>query len=299
MSHFTVLVVGDEPEEQLAPYHEYECTGVNDEYVQDVDITQEIQARIDTGKSLREALEYFGLEKKIVLNEEDIDIEGDDAPHRFGYAIIKGNKLIKAIDRTNPNAKWDWYQLGGRWTGFFYIKNGAEPLLGKKGLMTPDAEPGTADACYKRDIDFDRMREFARVKAELEYAHFETVTGGMPVPESWDSVLKRIGHKNIKEAREFYSSQPMVIAMHKDEQMMFDDPEQYEGGRDKYVARAVRNCISTHAVVKSGKWYEKGSMGWWGMVIDEKEPDRWSEEFAKLIEGVSDDTLLSVYDCHI
>lgn len=26
MSHFTVLVIGDDPELQLAPYHEYECT---------------------------------------------------------------------------------------------------------------------------------------------------------------------------------------------------------------------------------------------------------------------------------
>ncbi len=27
MSHFTVLVVGDNVEEQLAPFHEFECTG--------------------------------------------------------------------------------------------------------------------------------------------------------------------------------------------------------------------------------------------------------------------------------
>ena len=41
MSHFTVLVIGDKVEEQLAPYHEFECTGYNDEYVQDIDITEE------------------------------------------------------------------------------------------------------------------------------------------------------------------------------------------------------------------------------------------------------------------
>lgn len=26
MSHFTMLVIGAEPEEQLQPYHEFECT---------------------------------------------------------------------------------------------------------------------------------------------------------------------------------------------------------------------------------------------------------------------------------
>jgi hypothetical protein len=39
MSHFTTLVIGDDVESALAPYHEYECTGVNDQYVVDVDMT--------------------------------------------------------------------------------------------------------------------------------------------------------------------------------------------------------------------------------------------------------------------
>ena len=37
MSHFTVLVVGENVKEQLAPFHEFECTGVNDEHVVSVD----------------------------------------------------------------------------------------------------------------------------------------------------------------------------------------------------------------------------------------------------------------------
>jgi hypothetical protein len=37
MSHFTVLVIGDDYEKQLAPFHEFECTGQDDEYVQDVE----------------------------------------------------------------------------------------------------------------------------------------------------------------------------------------------------------------------------------------------------------------------
>ena len=41
MSHFTVLVIGDEPEVQLQPYHEFECTGTSDQYVQNVNKTDE------------------------------------------------------------------------------------------------------------------------------------------------------------------------------------------------------------------------------------------------------------------
>ena len=31
MSHYTVLVIGDDPEKQLAPFHEFGCTGIDDE----------------------------------------------------------------------------------------------------------------------------------------------------------------------------------------------------------------------------------------------------------------------------
>lgn len=51
--------------------------------------------------------------------------------------------------------------------------------------------------------------------------------------------------------------------------------------------------------VKEGKWYEKGEMGWFGSVHDEMSDELWYSEFAKLLDGVSEDTILSVYDCHI
>jgi hypothetical protein len=44
MSHFLVLVIGPDPERQLAPFHEFECTGIDDEYVIDVDITDQVIA---------------------------------------------------------------------------------------------------------------------------------------------------------------------------------------------------------------------------------------------------------------
>jgi hypothetical protein len=43
MSHFVVLVIGDNVEQQLAPYHEFECTGRDDQYVVDIDITEEVR----------------------------------------------------------------------------------------------------------------------------------------------------------------------------------------------------------------------------------------------------------------
>ena len=45
--------------------------------------------------------------------------------------------------------------------------------------------------------------------------------------------------------------------------------------------------------------YEKGKMGRWGTVSNQKDSKTRQSEFKKLLEELPEDTLLSVYDCHI
>lgn len=111
----------------------------------------------------------------------------------------------------NPKSKWDWYSLGGRWSGLIKLKEGATGIEGRSGVF--DNETGI-DQALKGDI------------------------------------------ANLDE-------------------------------------------IQTFAVLKDGEWYENGKMGWWGMVSDEKEADKWEAEYKKLLDGLPDDTLISIYDCHI
>lgn len=53
MSHFTVLVIGPEPERQLQKFHEFECTGTDDEFVQDLDVTEEYRGEFNRGTQSR------------------------------------------------------------------------------------------------------------------------------------------------------------------------------------------------------------------------------------------------------
>jgi hypothetical protein len=55
----------------------------------------------------------------------------------------------------------------------------------------------------------------------------------------------------------------------------------------------------TFSVLKDGEWFERGEMGWWGITSNEKPDEVWDTEFNKLINELPEDTLLSVYDCHI
>lgn len=305
MSRFTVLVVGDNVEHQLAPFHEFECTGVNDEYVQDVDVTQEIQERIDEGESLEDALGYHGLDGNIVDDESKVEKVGDDCEHKYGYAIVKDGKLVKAINRTNPNRKWDWWVMGGCWSGMLKLKPGTHGMHGQRSWTNRDEPVGAeyCDSARKGDIDFEGMRNAAATEAAKRWDEARAVIGDrtwLTRPEVQKTITEDQGDKKVWDLRrEFYWAQEALSDLRKKFDHPFANLDEYLTPRETYINRHRNAAIATFAVLKDGVWYEKGSMGWWGMVADEQDQDVWNEQFAKLIDELPDDTLLSVIDCHI
>jgi hypothetical protein len=307
MSHFSVLVLGDNVEAQLAPYHEFECTGKNDQYVQDVDITEEVRKLMteprgygeqkDEPYDLNDALDYYGLADKVVEDESSVD---RDDEHKYGFAIILSGELIKAVDRTNPNKKWDWYVLGGRYTGRLRLRPGAKGETGRPGLMTENASRGYVDQALKRDIDFDAMRDEREGEARATYRRFYRLIEGHEFPKTWASV--REAHAgNIDAARAAYHAQPAIQAIKDDDEFRWSDDVAFQFGctEDEYAQRARNRACGAFAVVKDSQWYEHGRMGWWGMVSDEKDDGQWYAEVAKLLDSVGDDTQISIVDCHI
>lgn len=308
MSHFCVLVVGANPEAQLRPFHEFECTGEDDQYVQDIDITNEIREReqeefeednnLTVAEITHKALEYYGLDDKIVGDESEVSRSED---HKYGYAVVVDGKLVKAVRRTNPNKKWDWYQLGGRWQGYFRLKPGATGQQGTTGLMTEAAPDGFVDQCLKRDVDIETMRNEAALEARGQHRRFYEITRGMAEIVAWKDVLAL--HVDLDKSREAYWSQPALKALQqKDEfrhMVAFGEITEFYTTEDEYAARAALRVLVPFAVLKDGKWYERGEMGWFGAVSDEKDPDQWQREFQTLFDSLPDDTLLSLYDCHI
>ena len=57
--------------------------------------------------------------------------------------------------------------------------------------------------------------------------------------------------------------------------------------------------IIPFAIIKDGHWIERGQMGWFAMVTDEKNKDEWDNEFYKIWDTINDDDLIVVLDCHI
>lgn len=352
MSHFTVLVIGDEPEAQLQPYHEFECTGKSDQYVVEVNKTEEARkeyedstenlVRFADGREVSKydkqfytkkaaekwgrdefelppgctlierptreiepfskwACDYYGLKLLGVHEAPDLGTgeRGENAEHKYGWVRIDAaGDVIEVIDRTNPNKRWDWYLLGGRWTGYFPLKPNGNRSAGKPGLMTSKAKHGYVDQARKDAIDFERLRAEKGEEARTEYRKMMAAVGDAPAPESWASVRDRFG-KDHNGAREFYNGQEWIVRKNTDRDLSWLNAEDFQCTEEEYVRQARDRAGVAFALVKDSQWYEKGRMGWWGCVSDEKDQGEWNRKVSQMIDELPADTLLSVYDCHI
>ena len=283
MSHFSCMVIGDNPERLLQPFHEYECTGIKDKYVKFVPTTENIEEEFAKHKGDYKSLsgfasDYYGYEK----NEEG----------------VWGRK-------TNPNAKWDWYQLGGRWSGsIIRLKPEAQGVVGNPGVFGNSVG---VDSARKGDIDFETRRNEAEATARERYKEVLAVFGGtLPKRDyNWKDMIDPenpyFKDMDIDEKHNMYHNQPAMfeVKKHSDVLGYFFELEEFECTEDEYAQKARRNSCTTFAVIKDGKWYERGKMGWWAIVSNEKDMNDWNKQVEDILDDVSDDTLISIYDCHI
>lgn len=282
MSHFSVLVIGDDIEKQLAPYHEFECTGLDDQYVVDVDITEEALEKAnqrDTGETVTQYIEdYYGC-RPVKFGCEP-DLAGDN---KYGYTLLaEDGSVSKVVNRTNPSKKWDWWVAGGRWSDLALGVNGEPVVSGRK-----------------KDFDFSAMAQRAYDEAVDEYRAARRIVGDSPFA-SWKTFCDDQTYSNWDDRRKAYAEQDSVRKLNEslDDRFSWEvDADIFSMSEDEFASsRALKRCC-TYAVVKDGQWYARGKMGWFGM--SSNEVDDWESEFSLLLNGLPDDTQLTVVDCHI
>ncbi len=348
MSHFTVLCIGDNPEEQLKPFDESlqkdfeDCTeeanksweeATLKEWDADVEatITKEDYENFERDGKL-ELTDFpsnsfrghkfvdgnrlkvnYEFPTDIWLNTEhprwseylyatisNVKKEEKLHPSKITYALIEKIESPKDIPVKekyesfesflkdyhgyvingeligywqNKTAKWDWYQLGGRLTGMLKLKKGAKGKVGEPGVSTESSPSGYVDSAKKCDIDFESMSQEA-VKTSTE---------------RYENFLEK--YNLDKECKTFHPQFDFAVKGQVVDGIFI--PE----SKETHVKR--HSGFVTFAILKDGQWFERGEMGWWGIAHNEKPDEAWDEEFSKLLDELPDNTLLSVYDCHI
>lgn len=212
---------------------------------------------------------------------------------------------------TDP--KWDWFVIGGRWSGYFRYKRGMprelriEPPYPHSSLLPQEkAPPYHCDGGRVKALDLEGMRRVATDSATERYNIWERLTEGKPQALPWRSFADNISEGNgytAQQARDEYHSQPMVQAI-KGSALDFpldDAIEEFDCSRNVYVERARAQAVPGYAhVTLDGKWVAPGEMGWWGMHSDSQQDRLGYLEVANAYFGTLDSQVWMIcVDCHI
>lgn len=263
--------------------------------------------------------------------------------------LDRDGNVASIIRRTNPNAKWDWWCVGGRYSGKFAGAN----------KLPPHEDPRNKERCFlcngtgKRN---DKLGLEARAK-DPSYSCNGCDGAGLSTKfeSKWvnedneiragDLDLRKLKERTVGERAKWIakiereadlSRGQLAVALrlnreYHEEWLALPEPRPRGESYDQWIAEKGGDCdlvrrlrkatwfdtpdvkpgqtieqwidaappLTCFAVLKSGEWYERGEMGWWACVSNEKDKDAWEEEVEKLLSNLDPDMIITVVDCHI
>lgn len=304
MSHFTVLVITDDPnnlEKLMAPYQENNMGDCPKEYLKFNDEEQYYLDGYETNTN-----NMVKLADGTLIDRYDDRCYVETEPRRKTWQLPEGAEEVKVpvkeiyasaqeyvekecdyqVDPEtgkrgyweNPNRKWDWYQVGGRWSGMLLGKDGNRMDVAQiKDAFFIEAQEGVSDPIEDliQAASGEEPQTIAGYKVPNELAAtFNKIVAD--ATKEWDDVMS---------GRGFYRPEYLT---------------QRYGDLDGYIKSSL--LFSTFAVITpDGKWHEKGEMGWFGMSSDTPEEAKQFEEgfYEGFIKPQPPENYLIVVDCHI
>lgn len=135
---------------------------------------------------------------------------------------VDGDGRAYTLSTYNPDSRWDWWTVGGRWTGYFRVRpeyvGHKDVINGEPGTMTEaNTDEDWCDGGPKRVLDFKRTRDWKQVDEALLYSKFHKLIDGTPEAALWSSFIARHEADKdsypIEQARNEYHTQERVQAL--------------------------------------------------------------------------------------
>jgi hypothetical protein len=233
-----------------------------------------------------------------------------------GYTLDEGTG--KYGYHRNPNAKWDGYQIGGRWRGFFPVQPSAVVALGGRGAgdsagewaTERDAVAGASDVVRLADIDMAAVARKAREHAERFWEEWQSWLAGTYKGHAFDSprsFAMTIGLLRVEQGPALSDHCQRAIPWagmvpESDPRAAWHDVAKLLD-KDQFFAEYIDcfNPIKTYAALDNDGWHAPGDMGWWGMSSDKPEAYvKYAKEFmGRFVRTCGPNDLLVVVDYHI
>lgn len=183
----------------------------------------------------------------------------------------------------NPDARWDWYAVGGRYSGAFLADRELRQCLETGDGEDRDFKFKHADGARKGDIAWAEKRRRAAEAGAAEYDLLRRCFETGDVREL--GTLAAVTEDGIRGWCE--------TLYRKGESLNEYLLRSGIGPNDRFVL----NCYSF--VDQYGEWHSMGDMGWFGISANEKGQREWHSEVQDFLTALDDDDFLVMVDCHI
>ena len=186
---------------------------------------------------------------------------------------------------TNPNAKWDWWQIGGRFPGHLLVKADLQDCIQTGESCECVAPDGYkfVDAARKKDICWDVMKEIGTKAVEQSYEQCVAAFASGDVKDF--GFFATLTEDGIRGWGEMIYIKGETLDDYKARKGVTDS-DQYLIGDYAYIDR-------------NGDWSGSGDMGWFGISSNDKPERTWKDELQAFMDEVQDDDFIAIVDCHI
>lgn len=219
----------------------------------------------------------------------------------------------------NPDSKWDWYQVGGRWSYYFPARatitdTEYRGLIHGSGWPRNEIplKPWHCEGGPKKFLDLEKLRDEKGKEAAEEYDKWTEFSSQYPPAQPWESFLAEFEDMpNGTEkwavrdrVREVYRTQPLIAASndHPDYRFAWEClVTKFTPSREEYIAAARRDAVPGFAVLTlDNEWVAPGKMGMFGFSDDTPEGRAEYKDWAnQYLDGLDDDVILVAVDLHI
>ena len=218
----------------------------------------------------------------------------------------------------NPNAKWDWWVLGGRWIGSLPVKPNAIGCMDSETIKSHEKYPDmygpvpdkqAVDFCRVGDFDFDIYEKEALKDIDgfiEKYDELKLIENKQNLTEAevkfrndnffFSETLAKLG------IRKLINNEDGTPVMDGDYQK-FSDPVFEDVAFDKQylLDRMHLFTFSTYAILtENNEWIAPGEMGWFGISNDAiNDYDAFKKGYKDIALKGPDNTIIAIIDCHI
>lgn len=200
----------------------------------------------------------------------------------------------------NPRSTWDWWEVGGRWKGYFPVKpeHAGDPALitGAPGVLGNHPARGEADGGPIRLLDLAGLRAAEAAKAEEHYDGYQELVEGLPEAQPWSHFadLHEADQEGypLDQASQDYQAQPRVQAaktsVEYEPTYGFDPVAYFAVTREEAAARGAAQAVPGFALLDlDGQWQD-----------GEDENAAYLDRANTYLDALDPDTLLVAVDCH-